>query len=297
LDEVFEIADRVSVLKDGRLMGTLNVAESSKAELIRLMVGRPLGETFPPKGEIRGEEALVVKDVSKGDVLDDVSFVLSYGEIVGLAGLVGSGRTELAKVIFGTEVADSGTILLDGQELDRGNPKASVRRGLSLVPEDRMAEGLMLNLTVRHNVALASLGRRQRFGFVQRGLETKIISTLVGDLNIHTPSLEQQVAYLSGGNQQKTIIARWLLRPPKILLVDEPTQGIDVGTKEDIYRMLRRLSSEGVTIIVIFSDMIELLGMSDRIVVMCEGRISKILKADEATEEAIMSAASAFGSA
>lgn len=291
LDEVFEIADRVSVLKDGRLMGTLNVAESSKPELIRLMVGRPLGETFPPKGEIRGEEALVVKDVSKGDVLDDVSFVLSYGEIVGLAGLVGSGRTELAKVIFGTEVADSGTVLLDGQELDRGNPKASVRRGLSLVPEDRMAEGLMLNLTVRHNVALASLGRRQRFGFVQRGLETKIINTLVGDLNIHTPSLEQQVAYLSGGNQQKVALAKWLATDAGVVIFDEPTRGIDVATKVELYGLIRRLADMGKAILMISSELTEIIGLSDRILVMSEGRIVGELSAEQATEENILTMA------
>jgi ribose transport system ATP-binding protein len=291
LDEVFEIADRVSVLKDGRLMGTLNVAESSKPELIRLMVGRPLGETFPPKGEIGGEEALVVKDVSKGDVLDDVSFVLSYGEIVGLAGLVGSGRTELAKVIFGTEVADSGTVLLDGQELDRGNPKASVRRGLSLVPEDRMAEGLMLNLTVRHNVALASLGRRQRFGFVQRGLETKIINTLVGDLNIHTPSLEQQVAYLSGGNQQKVALAKWLATDAGVVIFDEPTRGIDVATKVELYGLIRRLADMGKAILMISSELTEIIGLSDRILVMSEGRIVGELSAEQATEENILTMA------
>ncbi len=296
LDEVFEIADRVSVLKDGCFMGTLDVAETNKADLIRLMVGRPLAETFPPKGEIRGKVALEVNDLVKDEVLKHVSFVLSYGEIVGLAGLVGSGRTQLAKVIFGTEVADSGTILLEGQELRRGNPKESVRRGLSLVPEDRMAEGLMLNLTVRQNVALASLERRQRFGFIQKALESKIISKLVSDLNIHTPSLEQQVAYLSGGNQQKVALAKWLATDAQVIIFDEPTRGIDVGTKVELYGLMRRLADMGKAILMISSELIEIIGLSDRILVMSEGRIVGELSPEEATEENILTMAYGLGS-
>lgn len=291
LDEVFEIADRVTVLKDGCLMGTLKVAETNRAELIRLMVGRPLSETFPPKGEGRREEALVVKDVSKGEVLHNVSFRLHYGEIVGLAGLVGSGRTELAKVIFGTEVADRGTILLAGRELHGGNPKMSVHRGLSLMPEDRMAEGLVLNLTVRQNVALASLGRRQRFGFILKRLETRIINELVNELAIRTPNLEQQVAYLSGGNQQKVALAKWLATEAQVIIFDEPTRGIDVGTKVEIYGLMRRLADMGKAILMISSELPEIIGLSDRILVMSEGRIVGELSSEEATEERILTMA------
>jgi len=291
LDEVFGIADRVTVLKDGCLMGTLEVAETNKAELIRLMVGRPLSETFPPKGVSRGEEALVVKDLSKGEVLHDINFQLPYGEIVGLAGLVGSGRTELAKVIFGTEVADRGTILLAGRELHGGNPKMSVRRGLSLMPEDRMVEGLMLNLTVRQNVALASLRRRQRFGFILKQLETRIINELVSELEIHTPNLEQQVAYLSGGNQQKVALAKWLATDAQVIIFDEPTRGIDVGTKVEIYGLMRRLADMGKAILMISSELTEIIGLSDRILVMSEGRIVGELSPEEATEERILTMA------
>ncbi len=304
LEEVLTICDRITVLRDGRNVGTLDAAEASEDALIRMMVGRSLQEFFHKEegaqagshAEDGGDVVLEVRSItrrgSKLDpsaiVLDDVSFQLRRGEILGLAGLVGAGRTELARTIFGADARDAGEIYVDGKLADIRSPVDAIRHGIGFVPEDRKEQGLILSMAVRENITLPSLNRITRSGFVQLAEEERLVREYVNRLQIRTPSLEQRVRNLSGGNQQKVVISKWLLLQPKILIMDEPTRGIDVGAKAEIYGLMHQLAQAGVGIIMISSELPELLAMSDRVVCMCEGRVTAILKREEATPEQVM---------
>jgi rhamnose transport system ATP-binding protein len=303
LEEVFRIVDRVTVLRDGVNVGTLAVAEASEAQIIRMMVGRELGQMYPPRGQPPGEVVLEVRGLTTADGrVRDVSLQLRAGEIVGLAGLVGSGRTELARAIFGADPIASGEVLVRGQRCAPADPARAIASGLGFVSEDRKAEGLVLGLSVRENIALPSLDERQRWGFVREGLERAVIAQAVSELQIRTPSIEQPVQYLSGGNQQKTVLAKWLAlgrtgdrrgttdegNGPAVILFDEPTRGIDVGAKAEIYALMRVLADQGKAILMISSELPEILGMSDRVLVMRDGRLVGELAAGEASEEAIL---------
>jgi ribose transport system ATP-binding protein len=290
LDEIFRIADRVTILKDGRVTGDLAVAEASKAQLIRLMVGRPLAETFPERDGRTGEPLLEAIGLSS-PVLRDVSLTLRRGEIVGLAGLVGAGRTELARALFGVEPATAGEIRLRGRALPIRSPSQAIGSGLGFVTEDRKAEGLVLGQSLRKNVALPSLGQRQRLGLVQEREERRAVRQVVDELQVRAPGIEAPVALLSGGNQQKVVLAKWLVTRPEVLIFDEPTRGIDVGAKAEFYRLMRELADQGKAILMISSELPEILGMSDRILVMHQGRIAGELAPAEATEERIMTLA------
>ncbi|MCL6520422.1 MAG: sugar ABC transporter ATP-binding protein [Armatimonadetes bacterium] len=288
LEEIFQIADRVTVLRDGRLVGTKPVSEIDRDEIIRMMVGRELKEKIPKESVEFGPPALTIKGLSRKGILHDISFTVHKGEVLGIAGLVGAGRTELARAIFGADPIDSGEIWLNGTRVDIRSPRDAIQLGIGLVTEDRKELGLILGMVVRENISLANLDSLTRFGFVNRREEKKAALKFVEDLMIKTPSIEQQVQNLSGGTQQKVVLAKWLFTQSKVLIFDEPTRGIDVGSKVEIYQLMNQLAANGAAIIMISSELPEILGMSDRIIVMHEGRIAGELSREEATQEKIM---------
>ena len=287
LPEIFAIADEVTVLRDGRVVGTRLIDQVTRPELIQMMVGRPLEEIFPPSQGERGEPVLSVDNLSAGPVRN-VTFTLHRGEIVGLAGMVGSGRTELARAIFGADQRRAGTVMLQGTSLDRQTPQQAIAAGLALAPEDRKQQGLFLDQPIRHNLTLPILKRLTRNGLIQRNQESAVVEQARHDLSIQMASAGQAVQYLSGGNQQKVVLAKWLQTKPAVMILDEPTRGIDVGAKFEIYHLMHRLTDAGVAILMISSELPEILGMSDRILVMHNGEIAGELSHIEATEERIM---------
>jgi ribose transport system ATP-binding protein len=289
IDEIFQIADRATVLKDGKLVGTVNTSEVNKPEIIRMMVGRDLSETFPPRGKgVSAREVLSVQNLSSGSLLKDISFNVSAGEILGIAGLVGAGRTELARAIFGADPVDSGEVFLNGERLKKESPKESISGGVGFITEDRAKDGLVHSLSVRKNLTLAILDRIKRFFHIRERNERELASEYANRFNIVTPSIEQEVRFLSGGNQQKVILAKWIGIEPKLLIMDEPTRGIDVGAKSEVYVLMRRLADQGTAIIMISSELPEIIGMSDRMLVMHDGRIMGELSPDKANEEQIL---------
>ncbi|MDI6826936.1 MAG: sugar ABC transporter ATP-binding protein [Armatimonadota bacterium] len=288
LEEIFQISDRVTVLRDGKLVGTKPVSETNRDEIIRMMVGRELKEKIPKESTEFGPPALTIKGLSRKGILHDISFTVHKGEILGIAGLVGAGRTELARAIFGADPIDTGEIWLNGTRVDIRSPRDAIQLGIGLVTEDRKELGLILSMVVRENISLANLDSLTRFGFVKRREERKAALKFVEDLMIKTPSIEQQVQNLSGGTQQKVVLAKWLFTKSRVLIFDEPTRGIDVGSKVEIYQLMNRLVANGAAIIMISSELPEILGMSDRILVMHEGRIAGELSREEATQEKIM---------
>jgi ABC-type sugar transport system ATPase subunit len=307
LEEVLGICDRVTVLRDGRNVGSIDACEAGQDLLIRMMVGRSRSELFHNEERfttpLANQNGAAVQDIvlevrgltrrgtaldAAAIVLDDVSFDLRRGEILGLAGLVGAGRTETARAIFGADRFDSGTIRIDGQPVNIDSPMDAIRHGIGFVPEDRKEQGLVLGLTVRENVALPNLDSMSRFGFVRFAQETQRVKEFVQMLQIRTPSLDKRVLNLSGGNQQKVVISKWLMLQPRILIMDEPTRGIDVGAKAEIYRLMNQLVESGVSIIMISSELPEVLAMSDRVVCMARGRVTGILTHAEATPELVM---------
>ncbi len=291
LDEIARVADRVTVLRDGRLVGTLPIGEASPQLLIGMMVGRELTTLFPKELMEIGGPVLEVRHVRRNGALDDISFVLRHREILGLAGLVGAGRTELVRVLFGADALDGGEILIDGRPVHIRSPRDAIRLGLGFVTEDRKLQGLVLGMSVRENQTLASLARISRLGFVDTRREQAMAARLVDQLGIRTPTLEQEVNNLSGGNQQKVVIAKWLATQPRILILDEPTRGIDVGAKAEVHGLMTRLARDGVSILLISSELPEILGMSDRILVMRQGRLTGEFTRAEASQEAIMACA------
>jgi ribose transport system ATP-binding protein len=303
LEEVRTICDRVTVLRDGKNVGTLNISDASENAMIRLMVGRSLTEFFHQESatpstaepaaadialEVRGLTRRGTKVDPSAIVLDNVSFQLRRGEILGLAGLVGAGRTEVVRAIFGADGRDAGEVYVNGKRADIRSPLDAIRYGIGFVPEDRKAQGLILNQAVRVNLTLPSLGTLTRFGFVNLAEEARRAQEYVVRLQIRTPSLDRVVRNLSGGNQQKVVISKWLMLKPKILIMDEPTRGIDVGAKAEIYSLMRQLVEEGVSIIMISSELPELLAMSDRVVCVAEGHVAGIVDRWEATPERVM---------
>jgi ribose transport system ATP-binding protein len=293
LDEVFDIADEVTVLKDGVVVGTCPIDSVNRPTLIQMMVGRPLDEVFPRGSRTPTEKVpiLVAEKISADPMPRDASLTLYEGEILGLAGMVGSGRTDLARALFGVEPLRTGRITLRGAPLQGYGPDAAVRAGLALVPEDRKAQGLFMGLPIRNNVTLAILDQLTRLGIIQRSQEEEAVQKARQDLSIHMASPDQEVQYLSGGNQQKVVLAKWLATSPAVVIMDEPTRGIDVGAKFEIYQLMRQLTDRGVAILMISSELPEILGMSDRIIVMRDGEIAGELSREEATEERIIALA------
>jgi ribose transport system ATP-binding protein len=291
LEEIFAIADRVTVMRDGRVIGTLPIADTRLDQIIAMMVGRQMSELFRKEEVPIGSPVLEVDHLTVEGVLRDISFTLHRGEILGLAGLVGAGRSELARAIFGADRYDGGSVRLEGRPLRARHPREAVARGVGLAPEDRKQQALIMGLPVAQNITLANLFRRQRFGFFSLRAERQTAQTYVKRLGIRTPDVDRQVAFLSGGNQQRVVIARWLETRPKVLILDEPTQGVDVGAKAEIHGLMVELARAGVGILLISSDLPEVLQMSDRVLVMHEGRITGRFSREHATQEMVMRSA------
>jgi len=287
LEEIFEVADRVTVLRDGKLIGTFPIGQVDRQDIIRMMVGREIEHRIPKKKAPIGEEILRVEGLSGGPV-KDVNLSVRKGEVVGLTGLVGSGRTELARLIFGADLKTSGTIYLDGKPVEIRSPREAIGRRIGFVTEDRKEQGLIVGLPVRENVTLANLDLVAFWGIIRRDLERAAVRQSIEALRIRTPSMEQLVRNLSGGNQQKVVLAKWLFTRSKVLLFDEPTRGIDVGAKVEIYQLMNQLAARGVGMLMITSELPEALGMSDRILVMHAGKVAAELKPEEASPEKIM---------
>lgn len=288
LDEVQRLSDRVTVLRDGRRIGTWPRAGVTRDEIVRSMVGRELKEAIPKAAAPVGPPLLEVRGLSRKRGLRNVSLQVRRGEVVALAGLVGAGRSELALAIFGADRFDAGEILVDGRPVKIKSPRAAIARGIGMVTEDRKQLGLVLPMNVRENVSLASLRRVSALGFVRRSREREAARRYIKELAIKTPGPEQPVRNLSGGNQQKVVLAKWLFTQSRILLLDEPTRGVDVGAKAEIYQLINRLAAQGAGILMISSELPEVLAMADRILVMHEGRIAGELSRAEASQERIM---------
>lgn len=289
MEETFNICDTVTVLRDGGYVGTKSVKETSNDELIKMMVGRDLNDMYKMDKIVGGENILEVKNLNN-KYLKDVSFNLKKGEILGFSGLVGAGRTEVARAIFGIDKINSGEIYLDGQKITIKNPQDAINHGLSFVTEDRKGNGLILNESISNNITLTVLNKFIKFIKVDKKKEKKIVDDYIKKLAIKTPGPQQLCRNLSGGNQQKVVISKWLAREPRILILDEPTRGIDVGAKTEIYKLIKELAQSGITVIMISSELTEIINISSRVVVMYEGRITKILDAskEELTQEKLM---------
>ena len=288
LEEIFRIADRVTIMRDGQYICTKEVSDTNKEELIQYMVGRELNETYPAyDGEI-GEEVILDVQNLTGNGLEDISFQVRKGEILGLGGLVGAGRTELAQMLFGLVKPKSGKIIFRGQELRMRCPRNAISNGIALVPEDRKHQGLVLNLAIGTNISMACMGSLSRLGVLNRLKERQIIEKYKNAMRIKTSNSNMPAKSLSGGNQQKVVLAKWMATEPELIIFDEPTRGIDVGAKYEIYLLIHKLLSEGKTLIMISSEMEELVSMSDRIVVLAEGRKTGELERKDFNQETIL---------
>jgi ABC-type sugar transport system ATPase subunit len=291
LPEVFDLCDRVTVLRDGQYVATLAIADTDTRELVRLMVGRELSEQFPDRTSLAKSDPLLEVNHVSTIKLADVSLTVHAGEILGLGGLVGAGRSAVARAIFGIDRLTAGAVRVRGRNVARPNPRRMIGLGVGYVTEDRKHTGLVMPENIRENESLASLASLTIAGFIRRGAERRTAEEYRQKLNVRSRSTEQNVATLSGGNQQKVLLARWLWRDCDVLIIDEPTRGIDVGAKAEIYKLLRDLASRGVGILMISSEMPELLGLADRILVMREGRIVREFPGGGTNQEALLDAA------
>lgn len=293
LNEIFRLSDRITVLRDGKKISTVYTAETNVQELICLMVGRELKETFPERKHCVTDEVLFEARHVSGNGDNDISFKLYKGEILGLGGLVGAGRTELAEMIFGVHEAEDGEMFFKGKSIKPKTPQQAIETGIALVPEDRKQFGAVLEGDIKGNIVMPILRRISKLSVVDRKREQQIAEHYREQIRIKTPNLGQLVKNLSGGNQQKVIVAKWLAAEAEMIIMDEPTRGIDIGAKQEIYKLMNDLVEKGKTILLISSEMEELLGMSDRILVLSEGRISGEIDRSEFTQELVMTYASA----
>jgi rhamnose transport system ATP-binding protein len=291
LEELFELADRVTVLRDGFYVDTRPLSEVTRDDLIRLMVGRTISNLFPKQDVAAGDVALKVENLSRPGVFENISFELRQGEILGMAGLVGAGRTDVAHAIFGVTPPTSGTIQVAGQTVQISSPQEAIRLGLAYVPEDRQAHGLIPSMSITANLSLVVLEQCARHGWLQDKVERDTAFKAARQMEVRASHIWQKARELSGGNQQKVVLAKWLETKPRILILDEPTRGIDVGTKAAVHALMSKLASEGIAILMISSELPEVLGMSDRILVMREGHMTAHFTRAEATQEKIISAA------
>lgn len=288
IDEILRIADRITVMRDGERVGDLDARSTNHDQIVSTMVGRELSNWFPQRAGKPGEPVLELNEVLVPGARHPVSLTVRKGEILGFAGLVGSGRTELMRVLFGIDEALSGQMTLMGKAYRPRKPKDAIREGVYLVPEDRKEHGLVLPMSIAQNVSLPDIGNYRPRGWLQRGRELEVAKQQVQRLAIKTPTVHQRAVNLSGGNQQKVVLAKWLAMDPRILILDEPTRGIDVGAKAEIYRQMAELADAGITILMVSSEMEEVLGMSDRVVVMNARRITGILERDQLNEENVL---------
>jgi len=294
LEELYEIGNRVTVMRDGNYIGTFNIYDVTREDIIKMMVGRELVNEYPKIFVKRGPERLRVEGLTRNGVFEDISFSVHAGEIVGLTGLVGAGRTEVARAIFGADPIDKGKIYVDGVEVKIRSPQEAISHGIGFLPEDRKTQGLILSMTVRENTTLANLKAVTKWLFLNIPEEKRVTKKFIDELQIKTPSTEQIAQNLSGGTQQKVVLSKWLFTNSKILIFDEPTRGIDVGAKAEIFKLMNKLLEQGVAILMISSELPEVLGMCDRILVMHEGKLAGELTREEATQEKIMQLATGY---
>ena len=293
MEEIFRICDKVSVLRDGHFVGERVVAETSFDEIVKMMVGRELKERFPKREVSLGAVRLKVEDLTDQGHIADIQFEVRCGEVLGIAGLIGAGRSRILNTLFGVNRRTSGKVLLDGEPLSIGSPADAIASGFGFVTEDRKSQGLVLGLSLRENVTLVHLKKYARAGIIDRQAEDAAVKELMDELQIRSRDAELEVKALSGGNQQKVVFAKWLANPPKVLLLDEPTRGVDVGGKAEIYHTINRLAAAGTAIVMVSSELPEVLAVSDRILVMREGRQAAIFDAKSANQEQIITAATA----
>ncbi|WP_210503357.1 sugar ABC transporter ATP-binding protein [Nocardioides xinjiangensis] len=290
-DEVFALCDTVTVMRDGSYVDTRRIDATTPSELVSLMVGRDVDELFPKVAAEIGEPVLQVRGLSRAGVFHDIDLEVRAGEIVGLAGLVGAGRSEVARAVFGVDAYDSGSVTMSGKTVRPRDPRSAIRAGMAFIPEDRRKQGLVIDSSVTRNVAGVIRRSIAKAGLLTGAMENRAAGPWAGRLEVKTSALDMNAATMSGGNQQKVVIAKWLATDPKLLIIDEPTRGIDVGTKAEVHRLLSELAGQGLAILMISSELPEVLGMADRVVVLCEGRITAELDRAEATPEAVMHAA------
>lgn len=288
LEELEAIADRITVLRDGNYIDTLDASKVTLPELIKLMVGRSLEGKFPTRNAHIGEVLFSVKDLNQGRVLHDITFDVKAGEVFGIAGIVGAGRTELARAIFGADAIDSGEIILDNRTLHITSPRDAIQAGIAYLTEDRKKDGLMLDQALEDNVMIANTNMYSKFGVCDFDISQELCERYVKSLGIKTPSISRVVQNLSGGNQQKVILAKWLCQKKQVFIMDEPTRGIDVGAKREVYHLINNFADEGAAVIIISSELPEILGMCDRVMVMCRGKVTKIFDKNKADQEDIM---------
>lgn len=287
LEEVFEISDRITIMRDGQYVDTKDIKDISKAELIAKMIGKEMSKQFPDRNNKIGEEILRIENLSDGTKISNINFVLHKGEVLGFAGLVGAGRTETMHTIFGSRKKKSGKVYLNGKEINNSSPNRSIANGIGLLTENRKTEGLVLSMSVRENIDMASIKKVLKNGLINRKKEEEYAHKYVQAINIKTPSIEQKTIFLSGGNQQKVVLSKWLMSDSEVIIMDEPTRGIDVGAKKEIYDIINELVVQNKGIIVVSSETDELMGICDRIIVMCEGKITGVLNKEEFSQERI----------
>ena len=291
MDEIYDLCDRITIMRDGRYVSTRVLAETDRAQLVKDMVGREVDQLFPKLEAPIGEPVLRVDGLTRYGAFEDVSFELRSGEILALAGLVGAGRSEVARAVMGIDRADAGSATAFGEPLKLGDTAAAIRAGLAFVPEDRRKQGLVMDLSVARNTTLTLRDKLAKWGIIDARAEARAAQQWTRTLEVKAASQHSPASSLSGGNQQKVVLAKWLATDPRILIVDEPTRGIDIGTKAEVHRLLSTLARQGVGILMISSELPEVMGMADRVLVMCEGRVTAELERAEATAEAIMTAA------
>ncbi|WP_448626343.1 sugar ABC transporter ATP-binding protein [Geodermatophilus sp. URMC 64] len=296
-DEVFDLCDRITVMRDGQWVSTDPTAELTVDQVVRRMVGREVSSLFPKQDVEPGEVVLEVRGLTRHGVFSDVSFDVRAGEIVALAGLVGAGRSEVVRAVFGVDGYDAGSVRVDGRELRKGSPAAAMAAGIALVPEDRRQQGLVMELSVERNATLTRRWKLARLGWLSRRRERATASEWSGRLQVKAGRLSDPVSTLSGGNQQKVVLAKWLSTEPRVLIVDEPTRGIDVGTKAEVHRLLSQLAAQGLAVVMVSSELPEVLGMADRVLVMHEGRLVDDIPRARADEDTVMLAATGQGGA
>lgn len=291
MEEIFELCDRITVLRDGSYIGVKNIPETNMNEIVKMMIGREIGERYPSRNVKIGKEVLKVKELTRKGTFHDVNFSVRAGEVLGVSGLMGAGRTEIMQAIFGNLSYESGTIEIDGKEVKISNPRQAMEHGIGFITEDRKTEGLMLDKSIRENISLCNLRRISKSSVISREAEKNMVAEAIKDLHIKCFGSYHECNNLSGGNQQKVVLAKWILTNPKILILDEPTRGVDIGAKKEIYSIINKLAAQGVAIIMVSSELPEVLGMSDNIMVVREGEARGIISYEEANQERVMTLA------
>lgn len=291
MEEIFEPCDRITVLRDGSYIGVKNIPETNMNEIVKMMIGREIGERYPSRNVKIGKEVLKVKELTRKGTFHDVNFSVRAGEVLGVSGLMGAGRTEIMQAIFGNLSYESGTIEIDGKEVKISNPRQAMEHGIGFITEDRKTEGLMLDKSIRENISLCNLRRISKSSVISREAEKNMVAEAIKDLHIKCFGSYHECNNLSGGNQQKVVLAKWILTNPKILILDEPTRGVDIGAKKEIYSIINKLAAQGVAIIMVSSELPEVLGMSDNIMVVREGEVRGIISYEEANQERVMTLA------